>query len=565
MKVLVVLLAVSMHAFAATYYVSNTGDDHAAGTTADAAWKTVAHVNAQTFMPGDSILFKRGDIWREVLRAPSSGSPEAAIKFGAYGTGEIPVFDAALLTADWTAGADGERGDKFNRDFPALWTTRVEKSPNQVFFNNQVGTRKSGVESLTAPTDWYWAAGHLYVYSSSDPALAFRAPGIEASWRDSAIDSNRQSYLTFENLKGEYANSRGGGGIVIGSGSANITIEHCEFAWNFGNGVWIYETAGGNLEITSNDIHDNASGIYEAQYSGGTATSPVEITFNWVHDNLGGDGIAIYGNYFTVDHNVVDDNGRGGNIDSIGIHVYTGDSEAGARFGRHNVISWNIVHGQKSNGHDGSGIEVDHYTTDNMIHNNIVYENYGPGIDVYDCEHVEVDHNTSYGNSIRSVAPKAEFSFSTGGRNLVKFVTVANNIGYATCSGCFTVNIDGGTAKNSGIVFGGNLWYGKSENWYGGGTVGNNLDDWNELTHVAHNDMFGDPLFTDVAHSDFSLSEGSPARNAGVRIDSQGSSYEAPDLGALPYPLKAYKLALFLGENPDHCNGSNLQEGNCQR
>jgi hypothetical protein len=53
-------------ASAATYYVSSsTGNDANNALSASAPWQTIAHVNGQTFQPGDSILFKRGDVWNE--------------------------------------------------------------------------------------------------------------------------------------------------------------------------------------------------------------------------------------------------------------------------------------------------------------------------------------------------------------------------------------------------------------------------------------------------------------------------------------------------------------------
>jgi hypothetical protein len=77
---------------AATYYVSITGSDTNPGTQAQ-PWKTIAKVNASSFSPGDSILFKRGETWSETLIPPSSGSAGSPITFGAYGTGDLPTID----------------------------------------------------------------------------------------------------------------------------------------------------------------------------------------------------------------------------------------------------------------------------------------------------------------------------------------------------------------------------------------------------------------------------------------------------------------------------------------
>src|SRR4030042_4640266 len=82
----------------ATYYVDyTTGNDNDSGLTEELAWKTVAKVNASTFSANDSILFKRGESWREGLGTISSGTPENQITFGAFGIGGRPNFHGAEL------------------------------------------------------------------------------------------------------------------------------------------------------------------------------------------------------------------------------------------------------------------------------------------------------------------------------------------------------------------------------------------------------------------------------------------------------------------------------------
>ncbi len=95
------------------YYVSSsTGLDTNPGTLA-APWKTIAKVNAKSFAPGTSVLFKRGDIWDRsagpsvvgTLSPTAAGTPGNPIVYGAYGTGANPILDGsanASLTNDWT-------------------------------------------------------------------------------------------------------------------------------------------------------------------------------------------------------------------------------------------------------------------------------------------------------------------------------------------------------------------------------------------------------------------------------------------------------------------------------
>ena len=66
---------------------TGTGDGTTQATTgANAAFKTIAEVNALTYAQDTQILFKRGQTWREQLTVPSSGTTGHPITFGAYGT-----------------------------------------------------------------------------------------------------------------------------------------------------------------------------------------------------------------------------------------------------------------------------------------------------------------------------------------------------------------------------------------------------------------------------------------------------------------------------------------------
>lgn len=75
-----------------TYYVDATnGMDSNDGLSSETSWETVAKVNSMGFDPGDSVLFKRGEVWREQL-IPQSGSETGYVRYGAYGTGDKPLL-----------------------------------------------------------------------------------------------------------------------------------------------------------------------------------------------------------------------------------------------------------------------------------------------------------------------------------------------------------------------------------------------------------------------------------------------------------------------------------------
>src|ERR1035437_1628380 len=92
---LAVIIAATGINLAATYYVdANSGNDANSGTTTSSAWKTISKVNANSFTPGDNILFLRGCTWIGTLNCISSGTSSSPIVYGSYGSGVLPIIDA---------------------------------------------------------------------------------------------------------------------------------------------------------------------------------------------------------------------------------------------------------------------------------------------------------------------------------------------------------------------------------------------------------------------------------------------------------------------------------------
>ena len=102
---LMVLSLVSVSTvFATTYYVKNGGNDSLSGTSDANAWAHAPGMygwtGSATISPGDTVLFNRGDTWTfsgssngTSYAIPTSGTAAAPIYYGAYGTGNRPVFN----------------------------------------------------------------------------------------------------------------------------------------------------------------------------------------------------------------------------------------------------------------------------------------------------------------------------------------------------------------------------------------------------------------------------------------------------------------------------------------
>jgi len=95
-----------------TYYVDYTGGSdsydgtHETFTSGDdGPWKTINKVNNSTFVAGDNILFKRGEVWRsELLHLTDDGSSGSPITVDAYGIGARPIISWSIdlsSAGDW--------------------------------------------------------------------------------------------------------------------------------------------------------------------------------------------------------------------------------------------------------------------------------------------------------------------------------------------------------------------------------------------------------------------------------------------------------------------------------
>jgi hypothetical protein len=160
---------------AADYYVNaTTGNDGNAGTSPASAWKTISKLNAASFLPGDNIYFERGEVWREQLTVPSSGSSGNPITFGAYGTGEKPLINGAdLVTGFSQVGSELES----DGNTIALWNFEndlTDSSGNDKTLS--VGGGVASYDTTGAPFDSYIdLSGSDYLTRADDEDFDFDA------------------------------------------------------------------------------------------------------------------------------------------------------------------------------------------------------------------------------------------------------------------------------------------------------------------------------------------------------------------------------------------------------
>ncbi|MGA7909441.1 MAG: hypothetical protein WCA16_18685 [Candidatus Sulfotelmatobacter sp.] len=193
---IIIVLGVSELASAATYYVSSsTGNDSNSGTSGGAAWQTIAKVNAQTFQPGDSVLFKRGDVWNESLVPPSSGTSGNPITLDAYGTGPAPNLTGyyAVPSSAWVLVS----GNAWKAPLPETYST-----VNFCLFGSIWGQKvAASTANLTAQWDFYFASGFIYVYSAGNPGSFYNTPVVPMALSNvPVININGKSWLTVQHF-----------------------------------------------------------------------------------------------------------------------------------------------------------------------------------------------------------------------------------------------------------------------------------------------------------------------------------------------------------------------------
>lgn len=312
------------------------------------------------------------------------------------------------------------------------------------------------------------------------------------------------------------------------------------------------EVVGNNANINLNDALNQPGGCNDPNgspdgfYNGNGIASDgrfqgqnhhITVRECAVHDCAGAGISMIHTDYVTIENCVVYNNAWYAIYGTSGISIYQAwnyDNTTGIRniirnnrvFNNRMFVPW-IAFCQIT---DGNGIIIDDgrntqngstngaYTGRTFIQNNLVYDNGGRGIHVFESDHVDVFHNTVYNNGASPEISDGEITAV-----FASDVNVRNNIMYARS----------GERLNS--VMGTNINYDFNLNYNS-----------TQYDQIGTNSLLGsDPLFNDLAARDFSLTAASPAIDAGGPLSSPFNTQDfsgtprptgpAPDMGALEY------------------------------
>ncbi len=507
---------------AAVYYVANNGNDSNAGKSQDVPWKTIAKINSSNFAPGDSILFNQGDLWREELVVPSSGSVAAPLHISSYGTGTPPVITGADLTSGWS-------GPDSNGEYSI-----TGPSSTRIFLMNGKRIVKKTVGSLVAES-WGYASGKLYF----KPVLGRRAAdySLESGTRNHCLVIKDKQYMTIDSLtfiggNGRDLDTESACTVKITGASAYITLQNCVVKEGLFTGIGL-ESGPSFIVINNCDIYGHAGVGIDIR---GIETKNITITNNKIHDIAGlpsdtlagGDkgGITITSHHgedsnCVIEGNDIYDNSYGSETArcDYGISIYE--------------ASGNTVRNNKIYNNYGGGIYViaiADNARNNRIHYNLLWDN---GKSVYpeqnkmairlggslgyDISGAEIYNNVIFNNNLKTGVGALHVGGNSGN------VKIFNNILFENDTKGFELFF---SATNNFLQIGNNCYYRPEGNVvYFSGKTYNSGDMIGETGSVysksVPNDIgfiFGDPLFVDKPNFNLQLRKGSPCIDKGKTV-----------------------------------------------
>jgi hypothetical protein len=455
----------------ATYYVDAArGDDKNNGLTQTSAWKTIAKVNTSRFQPGDQILFNRGEIWRETLLVPTSGTPGKPIVFGAYGSVNKPTIVGSDAVTSWkNIGGN-------------VWNAIVTTEPKVVWFNGTAGTKKASKSKLVSSDDWCWAGNTLSVYSAITPS------NIEAASRTNSASANGKGYLKFSNLNFvNGGNGSGGGTLVLGSGSSEIEVASCDFFQANTCHIGIWGTASGTYKIFNSSFGYSGLGHFIGAGNAidvTTITNPLVIveknTFTHVGD-WAGSGYHDHGIYF-----------KGGRLIWRYNYQHNGGVETGASV---KISSW-----KSGSAQDGCEIYYNIFSAGDGAQSWGVLSEAGSGHKIY--------NNVFYGVGTGVWQSGPNGSYVAGGSG----ITVKNNIFHTTSHRFIKAT------ATTNLISDYNLFYNGPTAPLQWGNSTYSVPDWKTTTRQDTHSMTINPDFVEPSQGNFTLQPSSPCIDAGTDV-----------------------------------------------
>lgn len=528
------------------YYIANSGDDNANGLSPETAWETIARVNRQVlFEPGDAVLFKRGDVWREELVITWSGEAGAHITFGAYGTGDKPKILGSERPENWLEVSG----------HPNVWQAATPLNaplaghPASIFFGEDNGDSTWGsaqdihavnacgtdFANLQQEYDWCWEDDAIYVQSPDDPGTRYAF--VEVPQRRGAItmqSHNPMEYITIDGLELMYGTMYGyNDGWPMDYEVRGLTIKNCHVGYigirggDSAMGLVIWHS---DMLVRNNEIHD--CGRRNISYN--VYTDNGKHTPDLVFENVVFDNNVLYHGYHTT-----------------GFDISHGDAmfDIFRNFTFSNNFIWDDPVDDPTdapNDFTSMGIYLESGSglfTNFTIYNNILKHLKQKSLAISGVDNLAIYNNTIYGTNPNIDGYRPMVSISGDNANL----RFNNNIVHGTVSADAFVSrcVYIGSGDTQVTSMDNNLYFQDDDRQviHHSSSTNYHIDDWSQYQQDTGWDLNSPPphppLFLNATKGDFRLQSKSPAHNAGTAVDGRSTDFYGnsivgvPDIGAI--------------------------------
>ena len=494
--------------WASTYYVSSSsGNDSNSGLSSATAWTSVAKVNSSRFLPGDQILFKRGERWNNALVPSTSGTLGNPIVFGSFGSGALPII-----------GETNARAIDINdKSYITMQELELHALDRCISIGSWSNSQKQGI---TIVNNVMVSSAHgIYVTATSggydmvtisDNVIT---PGHTALW---------QMGINFV---------VGVSNFVVSNNTIKPAGEDAIMIHKSSNGVISGNTLAGNVENSidvknSHDIvisHNNCSDDGEANIVIHDAdTAPNNLTYN-----------------ITVEYNHCLTGGQGDRAKQ-GYRIYAGIF---AQYVDRCIIRNNWI--EKAY---GSGIfmtDLESASNNNEITGNVIVDcGTGTGsmpqagIELGDCVGTKV-----YNNTIFNQQGTGGYGIYAAGGTHTLGIKIINNIVHTTGGDLIRVL----AAAQSGFVSDYNCFYPNNTGKFFWGTKYlTGFADWQLKTASDTHSISSDPKFADIAQHKFYLGANSPCKGTGSNVG-LNTDFNGNDISSLAvFNMGAFQFGVIL-------------------
>jgi parallel beta-helix repeat protein len=283
-------------AFAINYHFSTTdGDDNRTAAQASqpaTPWKSLAKLNAifSGLKAGDTVFFKRGDVFTGNINVTASGSSSAPIVLTAYGAGAKPVISGFTTYTAWTSIG----GNRWLTDAPGVERMNVVlvngafqaigRWPNTTATNNGYVTIEShsGNSSVTsnALASNNWNGGEVVIRKNRWILDANKITGHSGGTINYTSESGYhasdgygcfiQNHPNTLDAQGEWFHLAGKLGVYLTGNAASSTIQ--------GSTVPVLVSASGQSNILFSDLGFTGANNYAFELRNTAGISIVNCT-----------------------------------------------------------------------------------------------------------------------------------------------------------------------------------------------------------------------------------------------------------------------------------------------